>query len=185
MEKKIINALLFAYILCFIGVQSSIQYIDQGMTGGIVPFLLRDKVVSTGDSESLSYSQWIEKGSHNNKGNKAPQTFSYSYTETTSRSFSIGSGITKTILSYEVNLSIGGELSWEKSDTLSGEAEVPGYKVAHAYMRNQIKTTKIKHVIQRQKTDIAGNWKDSGSQKTSISTIITKTPQIKIDIEDN
>lgn len=185
MEKKIIYAFMLIYILCIIGIQSSTQYIDRGIAGGIVPYQLRDKVTTTKEQESLDYSQWIERGSHDNRANKTPQTFEYSYSETNTRTFSIGSGITKTILSYEVNLSIGGELSWSKTETIAGSAEVPGNKVAHAYIRSQIKTTKFRHLIQRQKTDITGKWKDVGTQKLSFSTITTKTPQIKIDILNN
>ncbi len=183
MEKKTI--IIFAFLLCIIDVQSSTQYIDRGLSGGIVPHQLRDKVISSKISEDTSYSNWVERGSLSNKGSKTSQTFTYSYSETNSRTFTIGSGITKSVLSAEVSLSIGGSLSWSKTDTLSGSKNVPANKVAHAYVRNQIKTTKFKHIIQRQCTDIAGKWKDSGSQKVSTSTVKSITPQIKIDIKDN
>ena len=185
MEKKLINTFLLAFILCFIGVQTSTQYIDRGSTTGFIPYQLRDKVVTTKTQETTSYSSWVEKGSYNNKKNSSPQTFSYSFSETNSRSFTLGAGITKNILGLEVSLSIGGELSWSKTDSFTGSAEVPGNKVGHAYLRNKIVTAKFKHVIQRQKTDIKGTWQNSGTESTSFSTVISKTPEIKIDILNN
>ena len=185
MKKKLINTFLLTFILCFLDVQSSTQYIDRGTTGGLIPYQLRDKVVTTKNQETISYSSWVEKGSYNNKKNTSPQTFSYSYSETNSRTFSLGAGITKNILGIEVSLSIGGELSWSKTDTFTGSAEVPGNKVAHAYLRDKIVTTKFKHVIQKQKTDIKGTWQNSGPEVTSYSTVISKTPQIKIDLLNN
>ena len=185
MEKKLINFFLLAFILCYIGVQSSTQYIDRGSTTGFIPYQLRDRVITTKNQESTTYSIWVEKGSYNNKENSAPQTFSYSYSETNSRSFSLGAGVTKSVLSAEVNLSIGGELSWSKTESFTGSATVPANKVAHAYIRTKIVTTEFKHRIQRQKTDITGTWQNSGTETTSYSTIISKTPQIKIDILNN
>ena len=183
MKIKKINVFILAFILCFIGVQSSTQYIDRGVTGGIVPHQLRDRVVTTKESQSTSYSNWVEKGSHSNLNNNSPQTFTYSYSETNSRTFSMGAGINKEILGLEVSASIGGSLSWSKTDTLSGSANVPGKRVAHAYIRKKIITAKFKHVIQRQSTDVTGKWVNSGSQKTSYSTVKTTTPEIKIDIK--
>ena len=185
MEKKLINTFLLAFILCFIGVQSSTQYIDRGLTTGLIPYQLRDKVVTTKTQETTDYSSWIERGSWDNKKNSFPQTYSYSYSETNSRTFTLGAGITKSILGVEVSLSIGGELSWSKTETLSGSTEVPGNKVAYAYLRNKIVTTKFKHVIQKQKTDIKGVWQNNGPEVTSYSTVISKTPQMKIDILNN
>ena len=52
MEKKLINFFLFAFILCFIGVQSSTQYIDRGITSGVIPYQLRDKVITTKKSRN-------------------------------------------------------------------------------------------------------------------------------------
>ena len=185
MEKQLINFFLFAFILCFIGVQSSTQYIDRGTTSGFIPYQLRDKVITTKNQETTTYSKWIEKGSYNNKNSKSAHTFSYSYSETNSRSFSLGAGVTKSVLSAEVNLSIGGELSWSKTDSFSGSAQVPANKVAHAFIRTKIVTTKFKHRIQKQKTDIKGTWQNNGSEVTTYSTVISKTPQIKIDILNN
>ena len=185
MEKKLINTFLLAFILCFIDVQTSTQYINKGLTNGAIPYKLRDKVVTTKTQQTTSYSNWVEKGSYNNKKNSSPHTFTYSYSETNSRSFSLGAGISKSILGTEVSLSIGGGLSWSKTDSLSGSAKVPGNKVAHAYIRTKTVTTKFKHIIQKQKTDIKGTWHNSGSQVTSYSTVITKTPEINIKILNN
>ena len=183
--KKIINAFLFAFILCFISVQSSIRYIDRGLTGGFIPYKLRDKVNTIKTQDSVSYSQYREQGSHSNKANKATQSFTFSYSVTNTRTFSMGAGITKEILGLEVSATIGGEISYSQTRSISSTANIPGGKVGVAYLRDKIRTTKYRHVVQRQKTDIKGNWVNVGSETTSYSTVTTKTPEIKVDIKNN
>ena len=97
----------------------------------------------------------------------------------------MGAGITKEILGLEVSATIGGEISYSQTRSISSTANIPGGKVGVAYLRDKIRTTKYRHVVQRQKTDIKGNWVNVGSEKTSYSTVTTKTPEIKVDIKNN
>ena len=131
-----------------------------------------------------SYGNWVLKGTFNNKGINRTAEFSYQYSSTNSRKFTAGLDVGAKFLFFEVKASIGGELQWSKTDTLTGQQSVPANKVGYAYIRDRISTAIFRHKVQIQEK-ISGKWKNKGPLKVTTSKVITTIPEIKIDIKDN
>ena len=79
---------------------------------------------------------------------------------------------------------LGGELSWSKTVSLSDKKLIPANKVGRAYVRDKISTAIFRNKIQIQEK-VSGKWKNKGPVRTSISKVITTTQELKINIEDN
>ena len=135
-------------------------------------------------SISISYGQYREAGSLNNKGSNKSSDLSYTYSVTNTRKFSAGLDIGANILGVEVKASLGGELSYSKTESLTGKKTIPANKVGYAYIRDKISTASFMHKIQIQEK-ISGVWKNKGPVKTTISQVVTTSPDLKIDIKDN
>ena len=179
-EKLIYFLLTLLIILSSSGVQASIDYIDR-------PCLFcpptRDVVITSKSSEHTSHSNWVEKGSFDNRGNKMPASFKYSYQFTSSRSINMGASVNLKILAFEIGLSIGGSTSFSKTESFSGAREIPANKVGRAYIRNKITTVKFKHAIKREEK-INNFWRSKVNERERVeySTVVTTTPEFKIDI---
>ena len=175
-EKLIYFLLTLLVILSSSGVQAGIKYIDR-------PCLFcpptRDVVITSKSSEHTSHSNWVEKGSFDNRGNKMPASFTYSYQVTSSRSTNVGASVNLEIIKFE----IGGSTSFSKTESFSGAREIPANKVGRAYIRNKVTTVKFKHVLKRQEK-INNFWKSKVNEKERVeySTVVTTTPEFKIDI---
>ena len=175
-EKLIYFLLTLLLILSSSGVQASINYIDR-------PCLFcpptRDRVITSKSSEHTSYSKWEEKGSFDNRGNKKPASFTYSYQATSSRSTNMGASVNLEIIKFE----IGGSTSYSKADSFSGTKKIPANKVGRAYIRNKITTVKFKHAIKREEK-INKFWRSKVNERERVeySTVVTTTPELKIDI---
>ena len=175
-EKLIYFLLTLLVILSSSGVQASINYIDR-------PCLFcpptRDRVITSKSSEHTSYSKWEEKGSFDNRGNKKPASFTYSYQATSSRSTNVGASVNLEIIKFE----IGGSTSFSKTDSFSGTREIPANKMGRAYIRNKITTVKFKHAIKREEK-INKFWRSKVNERERVeySTVVTTTPELKIDI---
>ena len=175
-EKLIYFLLTLLLILSSSGVQASINYINR-------PCLFcpptRDRVITSKSSEHTSYSNWVEKGSFDNRGNKKPASFTYSYQATSSRSTNVGASVNLEIIKFE----IGGSTSFSKTDSFSGTREIPANKMGRAYIRNKITTVKFKHAIKREEK-INKFWRSKVNERERVeySTVVTTTPELKIDI---
>ena len=175
-EKLIYFLLTLLIILSSSGVQAGIKYIDR-------PCLFcpptRDVVITSKSSEHTSYSNWVEKGSFDNRGNQKPASFTYSYQATSSRSTNVGASVNLEIIKFE----IGGSTSFSKTDSFSGTREIPAGKVGRAYIRDKITTVKFKHVLKKQEK-INNFWKSKVNEKERVdySTVVTTSPELKIDI---
>ena len=127
-----------------------------------------------------------EVGSFNNKGGSSPAQFAYQYTSSNTRKFSPGVSVGFNILGAEVKAGISGELQWTKTESFSGTKEVPPNKVAHAIITDIVTTHTFKHRIQHQ--DKALNtkvWRNAGPATFTTSSVVTTTPEFKIEIRDS
>ena len=181
MGKQQILFAIILYILSISYVLAGIQYEDILV---IIGNQARRKITTSNPSSSSTYSPWREEGSFNNKGNNRIAEFEYSYSSTSTRTFSIGAEINAKFLLAEVKGSIGGELQWSKTQSFTGKRTIPANKVGHAYIRDKVTTSIFRHQIQVQEK-INNVWTNKDSPKTSISRVVTTTPEIKIDIKDN
>ncbi len=144
----------------------------------------RKEIITSKPSITVTYGQYKEVGSINNKGSNRSTEASFSHSAINSRKFNPGSEISVNTLGGEVKSSIGGELSWNKKEIISVKKTIPANKAGHLYVRDKISTAIFRHKIQIQKL-ISGKWKYMGPSKTSISKVITTTPDIKFEIKDN
>lgn len=181
MGKQQIFLIAILYMLSLSNVLGAIQYQN-------IPCIFcpptRRKIDTSKPSIHTSFSNWVEKGSYNNKESNRESEFSYQYSSTNSRKFTAGLDIGANFLFFEVKASIGGELSWSKTDSLTGKQSIPAHKVGYAYIRDRVSTAIFRHKVQIQEK-ISGRWKDKGPVKIRTSKVVTTIPEIKIDIKDN
>ena len=140
----------------------------------------RKLITTQKPSISVRYGPYTEKGSLNNKGVNKPSELSYTYSVTNSRKFSAGVDIGASFLGAEVKASIGGELSYSKTESITTKKTIPANKVGHISIRDKISTAIFRHKIQIQEK-ISGRWKNKGPAKTSISKVTTISPDLRID----
>ena len=181
MGKQQILFVTILYILSLYNVLAGIQYKRADC------FLCpptRKEITTPNPTISVTYGQYREVGSLNNKDSNRDSDLGYTYSTTNTRKYTAGIDIGANFLGIEVRASLGGELSWSKTESLSGKKTIPAHKVGHAYIRDKITTAIFRHKVQVQEK-ISGRWKNKGPAKTRISQVITTTPDLKIDIQDN
>ena len=146
----------------------------------------RKRITTTGPSISTKTSNRREVGSFNNKGGKSAAKFVYQYTSSNTRKFSLGVGASFNILGEEVKAGLSGELQWTRTDSFTGTKDVPPNKVAHAIITDIVTTHTYKHTIQHEEKGLNEKvWKNAKPATTSTSSVITTTPEFKIEIRDN
>ena len=146
--------------------------------------ICRKQIITTGPTKHTSIKNKREVGTFNNKGVNKAAEFSYQYTSSNSRKLSLGNDINPKILESEIKKSIGGELQWTKTETFKDTQKIPANKVGHAYISDKITTAIFTHKIQHQ-SRVSGKWKNNGPVRISKSSVITTTPELKIEIKDN
>ena len=112
------------YILSLHNVLSGRQYEN------ILDFIgppSRKEIITSKPSITETYGQYKELGSINNKGSNSSNEASFSHSEINSRKFNVGSEISVNTLGVEVKSSIGGELSWNKKETISVKKTIPAH----------------------------------------------------------
>ena len=176
MGKQQILFITILYILSLYNVLARKQYEDL-----IYFFSTQRKEIDTQKPTiSVVYGPYKEVGSFSNKNSNNTSEFSYTYSAQNSRKFSTGIDIGANNLVIEVKDSLGGELSWSKTISLSDKKLIPANKVGRAYVRDKISTAIFRHKIQIQEK-ISGRWKNKGPAKTSISKVTTISPDLRID----
>jgi len=71
-------------------------------------------------------------------------------------------------------------------NSFKGTKEVPTNKVAHAIITDTVTTHTFKHTIQHQEKGLNEKvWKNAGPATTSTSSVVTTTPELKIEVRDN
>ena len=180
MGKQQILFITILYILSLYNVLARKQYEDVFVLFGPPT---RKEIDTQKPSISVTYGQYKEVGSLNNKQSNKAREFSYSFSAKNSRKFNAGLDMNAKILGIEVRDSLGGELSWSKTVQISNKKLIPVNKVGRAYVRDKISTAIFRHKIQIQEK-VSGKWKNKGPVRTSISKVITTTQELKIDIKD-
>ena len=146
----------------------------------------RKRITTTGPSISKKTSNRREVGSFNNKGGKNTAKFTYQYTSSNTRKINLGADISFNIFSAEAKAVLNGELQWTRTDSFTGTKDVPPNKVAHAIITDIVTTHTYKHTIQHEEKGLNEKvWKNAKPATTSTSSVITTTPEFKIEIRDN
>ena len=179
MGKQQILFVTILYILSLYNVLAGTQY--ENVNCLFCP-PTRKQISTQRPSTSVSYGPFRERGSLNNKGSNKASELSYTYSVTNSRKFSVGAEIGASLLGAEVKASIGGELSYSRTESIATKKLIPANKVGHILVRDKITTAIFRHKIQIQEK-VSGRWKNKGPAKTSISKVITTSPDVKIDLK--
>ena len=177
MAKQQIFFVTIIYILSLYNVLAGRHY--ENLISLFGPPIRKEITTTQKPSIKVTYSQYRQVGILDNKVSDRASELSFTFSATYSRKFTPGIDISSNILGLEVSASIGGELSWSKTEPLTGKKIIPAKKVGQAFIRDKISTAIFKHKIQLQEK-ISGKWRNKGPAKTSISKVITTTPELKI-----
>ena len=168
-------------ILTSYGIQASVQY----------EYYLcvfkdcRKQISTTYTGTSTSTSRKVLKFTYDNSKSKVVFENTYTFSETNSRSMSVGAEVSAKTLGIEIGASIGGSASYSRTESYSYHVKIPPGKIGRVYASEITEVAKYRHVIQHQDKGLGepdSKYKNvPGGMSTSYSTVTTKSHKFSLE----
>ena len=168
-------------ILTSYGIQAGVQY-------EYYLCILKDcrkQISTTYTGTTTSTSRKVLKFTYDNSKSKVAFENTYSFSETTSRSMSLGAQVSANTLGIEIGASIGGTSSYSRTESYSYRVNIPPGKIGRVYASEKTEVAKYRHVIQHQDkplyTPDSAYKNVKGGMSIEFSTVTTKSPVFSLE----
>ena len=168
-------------ILTSYGIQAGVQY-------EYYLCILKDcrkQISTTYIGTTTSTSRKTLKFTYDNSKSKVTYEHTYSISETTSRSMSLGAQVGAKILGVEIGASIGGSSSYSRTESYGYKVRIPPGKIGRVYVSEKTEVARYRHVIQHQDkalgAPVSAYKNVPGQMTTSFSTVTTKSPVFSLE----